>query len=316
MAKRSGAVLLLAALFLVGCGGEQAEEQATEQAAVVEEEAAGPKPGDMALVPAGEFIMGSNEVKDPQVPDDWRFYPEHKINLPAFYIDKFEVTNAEFLKFTAETGYVSEADKENKSWRLFFSPEKANYPVVNVTWNDAAAYAKWAGKRLPTEQEWEKAARGTDGRRYPWGNEWKAGAANTAEAGAKNPREVGRYKGDVSVYGVYDMLGNVQEWTASWYKAYPGNKHRSKYYGEQLRVVRGASSRHFGKLWPLWNREGWVPGALYGYGFRCAKDAEKANLKLPEKPLRMPLERAEPFSLVAAVIQRHLYSALSTKHFR
>ena len=141
-----------------------------------------------------------------------------------------------------------------------------------ITWKDAEAYCKSKGKRLPTEEEWEKAARGPNGFGYPWGNEWAEGRANTYEAGLGKPADIGQFD-DVSPYGVHDMLGNVQEWTASWYKTYKGNPKKDPNSGEQFKVVRGLSSRYKGKVAHLWERTAYVPTALFDFGCRCAKDA-------------------------------------------
>ncbi|MBI1747005.1 MAG: SUMF1/EgtB/PvdO family nonheme iron enzyme [Acidobacteria bacterium] len=270
---------LLAFIILGLIGGWVGCSSKEEKSAKSEETPPAPtiKPGEMVLIPAGAFKMGSNQKGEDGKPTP--AYPERDVDLPAYYIDKYEVTNGEFLKFTADTGYTSEAEAENKSWRLFFSPERVNYPAVNLTWNDANAYAKWAGKRLPTEAEWEKAARGTDGWRYPWGNEWVAGRSNTAETGFRQPREIGSYPGDESPFKVMDMLGNVQEWVADWYKAYPGNPKKEKEYGEVLRCARGGTSSHIGKMFSLWARTAYLPKALFGLGMRCVKDAQKANLQ-------------------------------------
>ncbi len=223
-------------------------------------------PGEMVLVPAGVFVFGSSEDKDNAA------YPEQKLNLPAFWIDKYEVTNAEFLDFAIKTGYQGEGAKEGKDWRQFFTPDKAKFPVLFITWNDSKTYCESLGKRLPTEEEWEKAARGTDGRRYPWGNTWDPAKSNTYESGTRNPGAVGEY-GDISPYGAQDMLGNVQEWTASWYKAYKGNSKKSENFGERFRVLRGASARMYGSRAHLWDRSAYLPKSLYDFGCRCAKDA-------------------------------------------
>ena len=223
-------------------------------------------PGEMVFIPAGEFIMGTNNK-------DSIAYPEHKVYLPAFWIDKYEVTNSQFLEFSINEGYTGEGAKEGRDWRLFLTPDKGLFPVVYITWNDAAAYCKSVGKRLPTEEEWEKAARGTDGRVYPWGNEWGEKRVNTYEFGPSKPTAIGQFGDDVSPYGVYDMLGNVQEWTASWYMTYKGNPKKDPNSGQKFRVVRGLSSRYRGRLGKLYDRSAYVPNALYDFGFRCAKDA-------------------------------------------
>ena len=146
------------------------------------------------------------------------------------------------------------------------------FPVVYITWNDADAYCKAQGKRLPTEEEWEKAARGTEGFIYPWGNEWQDGMSNTYESGPGKAVAIGEFN-DVSPFGVHDMLGNVQEWTASWYSSYKGNPKRDPKSGQTLRVVRGLASRYRGKMGHLYDRSAQQPNALYDFGCRCAKDA-------------------------------------------
>jgi formylglycine-generating enzyme required for sulfatase activity len=156
-----------------------------------------PKDGkEMVRVPAGKFLYG----------DDKR-----EVELPEFWIDRAPVTNAEYARFVAETGHEPPVHWEGET------PPKeiADHPVVNVSWDDATAYAEWAGGRLPSEQEWEKAARGTDGRKYPWGK-WAEGRCNSQEAGVGGTTPVGQYSlpGD-SPYGCVDMAGNVWEWTAS-----------------------------------------------------------------------------------------------------
>lgn len=263
--KACSAILVLLVLFLGACAKKEATP-AKEEAAPAPTKAA-VVPGEMVLIPAGEFIFGESDDKDNPA------YPEQKINLPAFWIDKYEVTGKEMLDFAVETGYTGQGAREGKDWRLFVTAEKAYDPVVYITWDDAVAYCKWRGKRLPTEQEWEKAARGTDGRKHPWGNEWKIGLANTFEEGLRTAVAIGKYEGDVSPYGVHDMLGNVQEWTASWYKAYKGNTRSYPDFGEKWRVVRGASARFYGQRYPLWLRAASLPGSLYDFGCRCAKDA-------------------------------------------
>ncbi len=268
-------ILLMAMVALCACSqkGEKPSETTGESAP--EAGAQSVVPGEMVFIPAGEFIMGTNNK-------DSSAYPEHKVYLPAFWIDKYEVTNSQFLDFAIKERYTGEGAKEGKDWRLFFTPDKGLYPVVYVTWNDAAAYCKSVGKRLPTEQEWEKAARGTDGRVYPWGNDWGEKRANTYEFGPSKPTAVGQYD-DISPYGVHDMLGNVQEWTSSWYTAYPGNPKKDPNFGQRFRVVRGLGSRFRGKVGKLYDRSAFVPNALYDFGFRCAKDATPEDIARESK---------------------------------
>jgi formylglycine-generating enzyme required for sulfatase activity len=157
---------------------------------------------EMVLVPAGEFWMGSDESADEQ--------PRHRVGLDAYYIDKYEVTNAFYKRFMEATGRAAPGYWNNTS----FNGE--SQPVVGVSWHDADAYCKWAGKRLPTEAEWEKAARGTDGRKYPWGEQWDSSRANAGDKLGKTA-PVGSYPSGASPYGVHDMAGNVWEWVADWY---------------------------------------------------------------------------------------------------
>ncbi|MEA3459705.1 MAG: formylglycine-generating enzyme family protein, partial [Chloroflexota bacterium] len=185
----------------------------------------------MVAIPAGDLIMGS-DLEDER--------PAHTVFVEAFEIDKFEVTNEQFARFVEEMGYMTDAEKagDSMAWRTY-AEDKPNHPVVKVSWNDAVAYCEWCGKRLPTEAEWEKAARGTEGFVYPWGNEWALGKANTKESGHRGTTIVGSFPDGASPYGVMDMAGNVSEWTTDWYKAYPGSDFTSPYFGEKYRVIRG-----------------------------------------------------------------------------
>jgi formylglycine-generating enzyme required for sulfatase activity len=258
-------VVVLAMICAVSGCGKKAEEQQGETTQPAKPEV---NLEEMVLIPAGEFIMGTN-IKGPDNKETVA-YPEHKVNLPAFWIDKYEVTNYQMLQFAIKEGYTGEGAKEGKDWRLFATPDKALFPVQYVTLNDAKAYCKSVGKRLPTEAEWEKAARGTDGRAYPWGNEWEEGRSNTAESGLLRPAAVGEFN-DVSPYGVHDMLGNVREWTSTPFELYPGNPNKNP--GKGRIVVRGLSPNHRGKLVHLWDRDGYPAEYLGDIGFRCAKDA-------------------------------------------
>ncbi len=166
----------------------------------------------MMPVPAGEFQMGTNLPKA----DDHN-KPQHTVTLPAFTIDKYLVTNAQYAQFVFATRHRPPLD-----WVRGRLPDgKSMHPVTMVTWYDAKDFCSWAGKRLPTEEEWEKAARGTDGRRWPWGDAMNTKLVNTYyNVGASN--KVTDYPGGVSPYGLFDMAGNVSEWTASPFMPYSG----------------------------------------------------------------------------------------------
>jgi formylglycine-generating enzyme required for sulfatase activity len=266
--------LILMAIALGACGTKE-EAQPQEQAVAVQ--APTIIAGEMVLIPAGEYTIGSNE-KDPSTKEITNAYPERKAKLPAFWIDKYEVTNKEYLDFSIKTQYVAEGEAEGKTWRTFFSPEKANAPVVYITWKDAEAYCLAQGKRLPTEEEWEAAARGPNGNRFPWGNEFDQAKTNTAEAGFRIPVDIGKFD-DVSPFGVHDMFGNVQEWTSNLYKPYKGNpKSGSDEYIKGYKVLRGLGSRYTnGKASSLWARTAYLPNFLADFGCRCAKEAAPAK---------------------------------------
>lgn len=198
----------------------------------------------MVLILAGEFIMGTNRIDSenthlkigtvkPLYKDQ---HPERKVYLDAFYIDQYEVTNREYKKFIDSVQFPELPGH----WEEGTFPEgEGGLPVTNVTWREALTYALWAGKRLPTEAQWEKAARGTEGRLFPWGEEYQKGWANVGVDGAKALASSGSYPKDVSPYNVYDLAGNVMEWTSSWYQPYPGNDYQFKKFGKEFKVLRG-----------------------------------------------------------------------------
>jgi serine/threonine protein kinase/formylglycine-generating enzyme required for sulfatase activity len=194
--------------------------------------------GDMVLVPGGEFLMGNDNVSEES--------PAHTVNIPDFYIDKCEVTNAEYKAFCDATGRKYPTDTEDN--KNYFE-KNPNSPVISVSWDDATAYATWAGKRLPTEEEWEKAASWDDKakkkRRYPWGNEVdesRAAILKKGEApGLSKLQSCGSFPQDVSSYGVFNMEGSASEWVNGYFDAYPGNLTPSDKFGKGLRVIRGGN---------------------------------------------------------------------------
>ncbi|MET0645159.1 MAG: SUMF1/EgtB/PvdO family nonheme iron enzyme [Pyrinomonadaceae bacterium] len=188
--------------------------------------------GKMVLVAAGEFVMGTDEGN----PDEG---PAHNVTLPDFYLDKHEVTNEQYARFCKEAGHP---EPVNPAALPNYFQENPRKPVMGVSYEDAAAYANWAGKRLPTEQEWEKAASWDPSakrkRKWPWGD---AEDKERANVGTQAPSEVGQFAGGASAYGALDMAGNVIEWVEGTYVPYPGSTFRDKDYGQGMRVNRGGS---------------------------------------------------------------------------
>ena len=177
---------------------------------------------DFVRIPAGEFIIGSNTKTYRQAGDDE--FPQHSLDISDFFLMRYPVTNAQYTQFVQATGH-----RVPLYWKVgTFEPAKPEMPVVGVSFADALAFCRWAREqtnlpvRLPTESEWEKAARGTDGRLYPWGNQWEAKRCNSMEAKLGAPTPIGQFspQGD-SPYGVADMAGNVQEWCLSYFDVYP-----------------------------------------------------------------------------------------------
>jgi len=200
----------------------------------------------MVRIPAGFFLMGSNDG-----PEDER--PQHKVELAEFFIDRTKVTNGAFALFLDAVGPrgargenyfdVDDSDarvhRRNGKWRAHAGHE--DHPVVEASWRGALAYCAWLGKRLPTEAEWEKAARGTDGRRYPWGNEAPDRTRAHFGAGWNDLRPVGNLPNGASPYGALDMAGNGWEWVSSAYRPYPyrPGDGREDLSAEQVRGTRG-----------------------------------------------------------------------------
>ena len=263
MKKRLTRIVVLLAIWLVIFVPEQACRKSVD---ANESHPAGAKGGPMVLVPAGEFWMGCNYQAE-RCADDER--PYHKVYLDAYYIDKYEVTQADFNKCVS-VGQCNANEKEEG-----FAGDRQ--PVVRVSWFDANIYCQWVGKRLPTETEWEKAARGTDGRVYPWGNEIDALKANYGkDPGVGRTTPVGTYPAGASPYGALDMAGNVWNWVADWYdenyyKSSPDHNPKGPLSG-QARVLRGGAWKYMANVLHSSLRGYDDPAGRYNsVGFRCAK---------------------------------------------
>jgi len=252
-----------------------------------------PAHDEMVRVPAGSFIMGSDKKVDHNAyrPE----FPQRNVYVDAFEIDKFEVTTVQFLKFVLATNRPPLIDWQYDGGN--FQETMVNHPVMHVSWFDADAYCKWAGKRLPTSAEWEKAARGEDGRIYPWGNE-PAGLsrANFGRTGLSGPVRdrperlllyppiisVDKYDNAVSPYGVFQMAGNVAEWTADWYdpdyyKNAPNRNPKGPEKGTQKAFRGGGWIDSTPSVRPA-QRNGADPNTKMNWlGFRCARDLKEVS---------------------------------------
>ena len=215
-------------------------------------------------IPMGHFLMGDTRDKKAFV---------HKVHLEAFWIDTREVTNAQYREFvTATTSSTPRYWKDAK----YSAPDQ---PVVGISWTDADAYCQWKNRRLPTEAEWERAARGTQSRLFPWGDRFDAAKTNTREAKTRRPLPVGTFLGGATTEGLFDMSGNVWEWCQDWfeeeyYRVSPLHNPEGPASGKK-RVIRGggwsAPHVHMAK------RRGEKPDKTYpSLGFRCARpDTDK-----------------------------------------
>lgn len=256
---------------------------------------------NMIEIPAGKFLMGTSDEQCGYLLKHYGWdatwaqseTPQRLVDLPQYFIDKTLVTNAAFAVFVAATGYKTTAETKGSGWmKVAQRPEVVelrdvdwahprgpgstweeipDHPVVLLSWYDVNSYAQWVGKRLPTEAEWEKSARGTDGRLWPWGNEWNDEMCNTASYHAgmsllnlnewgswwqsfdqikygPTTTPVGSFTLGASPYGLLDCAGNVCERTSDWYKPYPGSRYETENFGEKLHVLRGGAWHHHANL--------------------------------------------------------------------
>lgn len=223
------------------------------------------------FVPAGEFLMGTDS-KEAQ-----KNRPEHSVFVSAFWIDQTEVTNEMYAKCVAEKKCPPPFSEEFNPY--YGKTKYANYPVVYIPWEGADKYCRWAGRRLPTEAEWEKAARGTDGRLYPWGNELPNASLANYDNAIGEPVAVDRYVLGASPYGALNMAGNVREWVADWFHEFfylAGlNENPIGPPSGEMKSLRGGSYLDDENEIRAFNRFFHAPGSPgINRGFRCASDAE------------------------------------------
>jgi len=260
-------------------GEEEEEEEAESIAEALPEEL--PEEGnvadsararnerEMTRLPESSFTMGSSEEGTPR-----RERPAHTVDLDSFYIDKYPVTNEQYREFTLATGYRSPLHWRRGNYPLGMG----DHPVVNVSWRDALTYAEWAGKRLPTEAEWELAVRGTDERHYPWGNRFVDGERCNCNNLIGTTTPVAEFPDGRSPYGIWDMAGNTYEWCADYYdeeyyEISPDVDPRGPEEGQE-RVVRGGCFSEPRSGVRTTSREGVrEDDASDHIGFRCAMDA-------------------------------------------
>jgi formylglycine-generating enzyme required for sulfatase activity len=230
----------------------------------------------MAFIPAGPFLMGASETDENAAPEE---RPQREVVVEAFWIDLYEVTHEEYALCVQVGDCNSPAELDSRGFSYEYAAAIRNSPVINVSWDNAAGYCAWAGKRLPTEAEWEKAARGTDARLYPWGNDpdafHKAWYCNgciyvpdhpEVYDDFSRPMEVGFFTDGVSPYGVFDMAGNVWEWVDGW-------------FADGLRPARGGGWTSQSISLRVTAREGRDPTSTWvDVGFRCAMADDRSRL--------------------------------------
>lgn len=241
---------------------------------------------EMVWIPEGWFRMGLNADTAQKQAEQLGLqhyhamageesFPERMVYVQGFFIDKYEVTRERWKKFVDATSWKPQEGETAPTWSgPELRPEEAKLPIASVTWRAAQQYANWAGKQLPTEAMWEKAARGTDGRWYPWGNEKPNPSKHgvlSLEQSLPGPQPVGSFPQGASPYGVLDMAGNVYEWTSEWMEPYPNSPEPNGAWGHRYVVLRGGSFYHTLHSYRTAKRFGFEQHETYFHvGFRTA----------------------------------------------
>jgi cytochrome c-type biogenesis protein len=236
----------------------------------------------MVFIPAGHFIFGTDQTDESAdalamgIPKPWYAdeSPKKKNFLKGFYIDQFEVTNRRYKKYVDAIGAEPPPD-----WKVSdYTEGQDEHPVTWVTWYDAANFCQWAGKQLPSEKQWERVARGTDGKQYPWGDTFNIQSANLAHATGQKTKlkAVGAFPDGASPEGVHDLIGNVWEWVEDDYRPYPGNTFKSDYYDASLKVIRGHSASDIGHF----------PGATYNAALEKFARSGYRQYANPDEPVQ------------------------------
>ncbi len=257
-------------ISLIACSGDETPENLMDSQTSLEGSNTSIDVEEMVLIPAGEVRLGTDSKTDMTFGTE---ADTRTVFVEAFYIDKYEVTNRQYAKFLSET--------EHRIPKFWEDPRlnAPDQPVVGVNWEDAEAYAAWAGKRLPTASEWEKAARGTEGRLYPWGNDYDAARGNFDDGGSMDgstdgyamiPAPVGKFTSGISPYGLHDMAGNVWEWVAEQHSEHSETTDETPY------AIRGGS---------------WTNGAgdtrttvAYIYPAQCSDHSSSVGFRCAKNP--------------------------------
>jgi formylglycine-generating enzyme required for sulfatase activity len=266
----TGSTVLLGTVLILVVTYSLKGAAASNEPAIVIKPTATPSPSPrlppgLLYVPGGEFVMGDDT-------GDEYSRPAHRVKVKPFFIATHEVTCDEYRAFIEATGHKAPAGWINRRCRA----GTERHPITGVDWHDATAYAEWAGMRLPTEEEWELAARGFDQRTYPWGNAWMPDAANAGVSSAGRLTDVGSHARGKSPFGALDMVGNAWEWTSTDVKPYPGGT-LSRPPSQERKIMRGGSwVRASPADWNTTFRGFAAPRGGRDYsktGFRCARSA-------------------------------------------